>query len=228
MPDPLADLARLEGVPSALASARDAVDAVLRDRGRRQLSAETQAQARVAAARASAELTGDPETWLVGSLRLVAELSALAPLIRVAPAQVLARTHTLLARGVLADADLGRTDVTPGREARLAGLVELLTGPTAAPSMLVAAVAHAELVAIRPFGAASDLVARAVERLVLVQAGIDPQAVVAVEAGHLASGTVYRSRLAAYEEGTVAGVGAWVRHCADAVSYGAELVSARR
>ena len=35
VPDPLADLARLEGVPSAVAAALAAVDVVLRDRGQR-------------------------------------------------------------------------------------------------------------------------------------------------------------------------------------------------
>ena len=38
--DPLADLARFEGVASAVAAATDAVDAVLRDRGLRKISEE--------------------------------------------------------------------------------------------------------------------------------------------------------------------------------------------
>ena len=38
--DPLADLARFEGVASAVAAATDAVDAVLRDRGLRKISDE--------------------------------------------------------------------------------------------------------------------------------------------------------------------------------------------
>ncbi|MCW2811340.1 MAG: hypothetical protein JWP61_1798 [Friedmanniella sp.] len=225
MSDPLADLARLEGVPSALAAARDAVDAVLRDRGRRRFSPEVQTRVRVAGARASAELSGDPDRWLVGSLRLSAELPQLASLVRVAPAQVLARSHTLLARGVASDDQLGRTSLPEAGEGRLGGLLQLLVGSTAAPSLLLAAVAHAEVASVRPFGDASGLVARAVERLVLVQAGIDPQAVVAVETGHLASGAAYRARLADYQSGTAAGVGAWIRHCADAVTYGAEQLA---
>ena len=40
VPDPLTDLARLEGVPSGLAAARDAVDVVLTDRGLRSVSAD--------------------------------------------------------------------------------------------------------------------------------------------------------------------------------------------
>jgi len=39
-PDPLRPLAELEGVPSGMASARDAVDALLRDRGLRMRTPE--------------------------------------------------------------------------------------------------------------------------------------------------------------------------------------------
>ena len=55
--DPLADLARFEGVPSAVAAATDAVDAVLRDRGLRKITDEQLSQALLAGARANAELT---------------------------------------------------------------------------------------------------------------------------------------------------------------------------
>ena len=91
--DPLADLARFEGVPSAVAAATDAVDAVLRDRGLRKITDEQLSQALLAGARANAELTGDPARWQIGALRLSAELASLAALIRVAPAQALARAH---------------------------------------------------------------------------------------------------------------------------------------
>lgn len=43
--DPLTDLARLEGVPSGLAAARDAVDVVLTDRGLRSIVPEQVATA---------------------------------------------------------------------------------------------------------------------------------------------------------------------------------------
>ena len=43
--DPLADLAHVEGVPSAVAAATDAVDAVLRDRGLRKITEEQLSQA---------------------------------------------------------------------------------------------------------------------------------------------------------------------------------------
>jgi hypothetical protein len=68
--DPLADLARVEGVPSAVAAATDAVDVVLRDRGLRKITDEQLNLALLAGARANAELTGDPARWQIGALRL--------------------------------------------------------------------------------------------------------------------------------------------------------------
>jgi len=108
VPDPLADLARLEGVPSAVAAARDAVDAVLRDRGMRVIPAEQSAGALLAGARASAALSPDPERWFAGAVRLSTELISLSGLIRVAPGQAIARAHALVARGVVPDEELGR------------------------------------------------------------------------------------------------------------------------
>jgi len=91
--DPLADLARFEGVASAVAAATDAVDAVLRDRGLRKITDEQLSQALLAGATANAALTGNPDQWRVGALRLAAELTPLAALIRVAPGQAMARAH---------------------------------------------------------------------------------------------------------------------------------------
>ncbi|HKN42857.1 MAG TPA: hypothetical protein VJW23_02960, partial [Propionibacteriaceae bacterium] len=78
--DPLTDLARIEGVASAVAAATDAVDAVLRDRGLRKISEEELRRARLAGARANAALTARPDEWQVGALRLSAELGSLATL----------------------------------------------------------------------------------------------------------------------------------------------------
>ncbi len=173
--DPLADLARLEGVPSAVAAAVAAVDAVLRDRGLRTISGETRAAALATSATASAELTTDPARWLVGSLRLSAELAELAPLIRVAPAQALARAHAVVARGEVADDDLGRVLDRPGVGPRMQGLSALLTTPTLASAAVLGAVVHAELVTVAPFGEANGLVARAAEHLVLDGVRTRPQ-----------------------------------------------------
>ncbi len=228
VPDPLAVLARLEGVPSAVAAAIDAVDAVLRDRGQRTLASETVAASLLRGARASAALTGDGERWLPGAVRLSAELATLAPTLRVAPAQALARAHVLVAHGHVPEAELGRVrdDAVTGE--RLAGLTALLTGTSSASAVVLGAVVHAELVDSAPFGTGDDVVARAAEHMVLVAAGVDPRGAVAVEAGHAETPEAYRAALTAYREGTLAGVRAWLLHCTAALARGAELSSLHR
>lgn len=223
MPDPLADLARLEGVPSAVVAARDAVDAVLRDRGMRAISSEQSASALLAGARASAALTDEPDRWLPGSVRLSTQLLALSELIRTSPGQALARVHALVARGCVPDDDLGR--IRPGEEvaARLLGVNVLLTGSTTASVIILAAVVHAELATVAPFGSADTIVARAAEHLVLVAGGVDPRAVIVPEAGHLALRPGYLAALAGYRDGSVAGVRGWLLHCCQALAYGAEV-----
>jgi hypothetical protein len=88
--------------------------------------------------------------------------------------------------------------------------------------MVVAALVHGELLAMRPFGSADGVVARAAERLVLVVRGIDSRAVGVPEVGHHAAGAAYHTAARAYSLGTTAGVGAWLRHCCDAYARGAE------
>jgi hypothetical protein len=221
--DPLADLARFEGVASAVAAASDAVDAVLRDRGLRHVTEEQVSRALLAGARANAALTTDPERWQIGALRVSAELAPLAALIRVAPAQALARAHALVARGVVPDSELGKISSAPGIAARVNSLVDLLTHQTSAPAIVAGAVAHAEIAVVAPFAEASGLIARAAEHLVLIAAGLDPYGVIVVEAGHAASGETYSSALEAYADGSVSGVRAWLLRCAAAVARGAEL-----
>lgn len=223
MPDPLADLAHLEGVGSAVAAAVSAVDAVLRDRGLRVITPEVRAAALAASAEATAELTGDRERWLLAALRLSAAFADLAPLIRVAPAQALARTHAISARGLVADDDLGRVVDRPGARARMQGLAELLTAPTGASAVMLAAVVHAEIATVAPFVESSDLVARAAEHLVLIDTGIDPRGVIVVEAGHGVDPAAYASALRGYTEGGATGVRDWLLHCARALARAAEL-----
>jgi hypothetical protein len=223
VPDPLADLARFEGVASAVAAATDAVDALLRDRGLRNVTEEQLSQALLAGASANAALTEDPQRWRIGALRLSAELASLAALIRVAPAQALARAHSLVARSVAPDSQLGKIGAEPHMAARMNSLGELLTRQTSAPAIVVGAVAHAEIAVVAPFGDASGLIARAAEHLVLIAAGVDPYGVIVVEAGHAESGPTYSKALEAYAEGSVAGVKEWLLRCAAAVARGVEL-----
>lgn len=223
MPDPLTDLARLEGVPSGLAAARDAVDLVLTDRGLHAMSAEQVAAALLTGARASAQLTEDPQHWMAGAIRLSTELPGLAAVLRVAPGQALARAHTLAAYGVVADEELGRLRESREVTARVAGLTELLTARSEAPALVLAAFAHAEIATVAPFGTADGLVARAVERMVLISSGFDPRGVIVTEVGHLRRQEDYLRLLSGYQGGSVAGVRDWILHVAQAAVDGAEV-----
>ena len=57
-PDPLAALASLEGVGSAMAGTRDGIDALLRDRGLRRTTSDMAAESLLLGAHASAVLEG--------------------------------------------------------------------------------------------------------------------------------------------------------------------------
>ena len=235
-PDPLARLAALEGVPSALAAARDGIDAMLRDRGLRRTSPETTTESLLRGAAASAVLEGSASTLgdvregrgddvAADAVRVSTELLGLAPLLSRAPLQALARIHALAAGGLPVD-QRGRP--RPGGADRLRGVAELLTGPTAAPALLVAAVVHAELATAAPFPSHNGLVARAAERLVLVQRGVDEKSLVVPEAGHLALRAAYESNLRGYAEGGPAGVHSWLLYAAEAYAAGAEASPLRR
>lgn len=238
--DLLASLARLEGVPSAVAASRDSVDAVLRDRGLRAVAADTSAQALVAAARANAALAAgdddgpatDSSTLEGATVRLYTEIVDVSRLIRVAPGQAIARAHAVFGRGILADDQLGRARDDPDVAGRMASVNQLLTAATSASVIVVAGIAHAELVSCRPFTAGSGVVARAVEHMILIDGGIDSPAVTIPEAGHgmVADDTAgpaqvngYREALENYRSGTADGARRWLLHVADAVARGAEL-----
>ena len=87
---------------------------------------------------------------------------------------------------------------------------------------MTAAVAHAELRAIAPFGAHDALVARAVERLVLVVKGVDPTSLTVPEAGHAAMAQRYESTVQRYAEGGAGAAHTWLLYAAEAYAAGAE------
>src|SRR4051812_8748233 len=182
----------LEGVPSALAAARDAVDIRLRDRGHRRTTPDLTTESLLRGAAASASLEGsttDLDSLRSGSgdqvamaaARVNAELLALVPVVSRSPLQALARLHALAAAGSVPDDELGRPRPAQGVAARLQALSEVLIAETSAPAIAVAGVAHAEVATVAPFGSANGLVARALERLVLVARGVDPTSVVVPE-----------------------------------------------
>jgi hypothetical protein len=223
--DPVSDLARLEGVPSAIEAALAAVDLALGDRNHHGTDHDQTVQALLGAARASARLTDDPERWLPGVVRLYTELTALSALVRIAPGQVLARAHALAARDLVSVENLGRPRPDAAVAARLEGLQQLLTTRTEASAVLVGAIAHAEIAVVEPFGVGDGVVARAVEHMVLISAGVDPYGLISCEAGHLARREGYRSALLGYRDGGAPGVRDWLMHCAAALADGAAAIA---
>lgn len=236
--DPLAWLATSEGVPSAYAAARDGIDVVLRDRGLRRTSPETTVESLLRGAHASAVLAGSTSTLAQvragegdevarDAVRLTTELLGLAPTLRTAPRQALARIHAVVSAGSLPAERRGRPRDADGAQ-RLRGVADLLTGQTRAPALLVAAVVHAELATSAPFGSHDGLVARAVERLVAVARGVDEKSLMVPEAGHLALREQYESNLRGYVQGGRAGVHSWALYAAEAWSAAAEASPLRR
>ena len=233
MSDPFLSAASIEGVGSAMAATRDGIDALLRDRGLRRTSPEDTAQSRLlgAASTASLELGEpvDPQELAGGmgaptaraALRLSTELLGLVPVLRQSPLQAFARIHALAASGSVPDDDLGRP-ADPEGAARLGSLARRLTQPTTAPALVVAALAHADIVTSEAFGSHAGVVARAVERLILVERGVDPASVTVPEAGHAQDPRSYRSALAAFSAGSEDGVGQWLRYASLAFARGAE------
>lgn len=171
---------------------------------------------------------------VTAALRLSAELGAVTSVWERAPAQAMARLHVLAAsgrttadrlgrpRGVLDDVEDELSLPAPPAPdvvaARLAGLNQLLSQKTKAPAILLAAVVHGELLALRPFGVADGLVARAAARVVLVSRGLDPKAITAPDVGHLHHREAYVGGARGYLDGDV---GTWLVHCAEAVEHGA-------
>jgi len=215
-----------------MAATRDGIDALLRDRGLRRTTPELTAESLLRGAHASAVLEGSTSTLDVvrhdgggpldrAAVRLSADLLGLVPVLGQSPLQAIARLHTVVAKGEVSDWDLGRPR-DPESAGRLRELARLLTEPTSAPALVVAAVVHAELLAASPFASHNGLVARATERLVLVARGVDPTSLVVPEAGHLAVRAEYESNLRGYRDGGSAGVHSWLLYAAEAYAKAAE------
>ncbi len=235
--DPLAWLVSLEGVPSAYAAVRDGIDVMLRDRGLRRTSPETTAESLLRGAHATAVLEGSSATLAQvrdgegdevahDAVRVSTELLSLAPMVDRSPSQALARIHALAATGLPAEQRGRPRDAESA--ARLRDIAALLTRPTDAPALLVAALVHGEIATAAPFASHNGIVARAAERLVIVARGVDEKSLVVPEAGHLALRAAYESNLVGYAEGGAAGMHAWVLYAAEAFAAGAEASPLRR
>jgi hypothetical protein len=221
--------------------ARVAVDDLRGHRVLRRFAERVSSESALRGARASAALAGvdlpldvvrrtvaaggrlptEGEAVVQGTLRVAAEVGPLQTVWSRAPLQVLARLHTLAASDLVEDSEeLGRP-AAPGAT-RLAALGDVLTAPSAAPALVVAAVVHGEVAAGGAFGRGAGVVARAASRLTLVDRGLDPKAVSVPEVGHVELGRdAYLGALQAYAAGGPDGIAAWVVHCAEAVVLGA-------
>jgi Fic family protein len=128
-------------------------------------------------------------------------------------------------RGLPADlTGLGPAPAAAEVDARLDVLAEVVDAPSssAVPGLLVAAVAHGELLALRPFEHGNGVVARAVFRHLLVREGVDVVGVVVPEVAWTAQPLPYVATAAGFATGTADGVAAWLRWCAAAVVRGAQ------
>ncbi|MFI6997145.1 oxidoreductase [Nocardia sp. NPDC050175] len=236
MTDPLQPLVDLPGVRAAADRARDALAEVHRHKANRRGWPTTAAEAAVRAARSSAAIdggstelpadgqVGDP--ILAGSLRVGQALDgdALRNLVGTwqrAPLQALARLHLLAAADLVDDEEsLGRPRADAGVAERLDLLVQAVLG-SSAPAPVIAAVVHGELLALRPFGTADGVVARAASRLVSVSSGLDPHSLGVPEVFWLRRRQAYLDAAAAFGSGAADAVGSWVMLCCGALEDGA-------
>ena len=210
-----------------MAATRDGIDALLRDRGLRKTAPDLTTRSLLLGAQASAALEGSVADWdneeydepALAAIRVSTELLGLVPTLGNSPSQVLARLHTLAAVGTVPDDELGRPRA--GTSERVAELSKLLLAPTTAPALVVAAVAHAELVTVAPFVSHNGIVARAMERLLIVARGVDPTSLVVPEAGHLSLRAEYESNLRGYRDGGTKGVHSWLLYASTAYAAGA-------
>jgi hypothetical protein len=236
-PDPLIWLTELEGVPSAFAAARDGIDALLRDRGLRRTTPEQTTESLLLGAHASAVLEGSSSTLdevrsghadetAHAALRVSTGVLSLVPVVGFSPLEALARLHSLAGKGVVDDDALGRP-VSSDAADRMRQLSATLTA-TSVPALMVGALVHAEVLTVAPFASHNGIVARAAERLVMVARGVDPASVVVPEAGHLALAREYESNLRAYRDGGAAGLQAWLRYAAEAVTAAVEVSPVRQ
>ncbi|MFR9752613.1 oxidoreductase [Nocardia sp. 004] len=236
MTDPLQPLLDLPGVLDAADRARIALAEVHRHKANRRGWPTTAAEAAVRAARSSAAIDGGStelpadgrvaDPILAGSLRVGQALDGEALRNSVAtwqraPLQALARLHLLAAADVVPEQEsLGRPRSAPGIAERLDLLAQTVLG-TQVPAPVIAAVVHGELLALRPFGTADGIVARAASRLVAVSSGLDPHSLGVPEVFWRSRRQAYLDAATGFGTGDPDAVGSWVIFCCGAFEDGA-------
>lgn len=233
--DPLAPLAELPGVADASERVREALGKAHRHPVNLRGWPATAAEAAVRAAQASSMLDrGAPRfpaeglvsgPILAGALRVAEVLeggqTALIGVWQRAPLQALARLHALAAADLVEADALGRPRVQDDVANRLDLLAGLLTGGSAAPAPVLAAVAHGEMLTLKPFGSADGVVARAVSRLVTQASGLDPHGLGVPEVYWMRHVGEYRAAAQQFATGTADGLRQWVLLCCRALEEGA-------
>jgi hypothetical protein len=247
-PDPLDDLPLNDATSTLLSATRDEIDSVLWDRGIRTKAAEVAAASVMRGARDSAAIDGadsavvddSPMGRILGNAQiLTARVPALVDTWSIAPLQVLAELHAIASQGFTPDTERGRPrsgddvrdplnmGVLPPADVigpRLAGLATVITSSTS-PALLIAAIVHGELSALRPFEVGSGLVARASVRLVMASKGIDPSMFTIPEHGMFELGRpAYVAAIREYSAGTPEGINAYLTWFATALAMGAKAV----
>ena len=246
--DPLSNLLSIPGVVSECEATLKAIDELMWNRTVRRHKDALIPYTRRISGFATAALDGaqmpkdptmEPEVSPMGSLSDKGLLvTAEADLQRLAfksePLKVLARLHTF----VSTEEDRGRPRTTndvndplrlgslPPHEVlqeRLSQLADLVI-ESKTSSILIAAIAHAELAALRPFSQGSYLVARASTRLILGARDVDNDGLVMSEYGAFLLGRpAYVKALTGYVSGTRDGVSAWIAWQGEAIRRGIEM-----
>lgn len=169
----------------------------------------------------------DPlERTVAAALRATAATEAIRGLVTAAPRQALARLHVAAMSDLLPADQVGRprregedcrelTELGAAPSAqeanvRLGGLLQLLAQSDQLPTLVVAAVVHAELMTARPFVRGNAIVARAFERALIWGTGLDPTGVAVPEQAHHSLATDYQGGLSAYASGDPEGVRLWI------------------
>ena len=233
--DLLAPLLDLPGVANAAESARTALGKAHRHRANLRNWPVSAAESAVRGARSSSALDGggiqlhaasvSEDPVLAGALRAGQATEGGATNLvgawQRAPLQALARLHALAAADLVEESHLGRPRQSPEVVARLDLVTRLVTGGSAAPAPLLAAVVHGEVLTLAPFGSADGVVARSVSRLVTIASGLDPHGLGVPEVFWLRRADEYRAAAAGFETGQPEGVGAWLLMCCRALEDGA-------
>ena len=223
-------LLELPGVVAAADRARDALSAVHRHPANLRGWDKTATEASWRAGRSSAAIDGGSvelrrdgdfdDPILAGAMRVSQALNGdslvtLTSVIRRAPAQALARLHTLAAADLVDDPeDLGRPRSGTDVAERLNLLGQLTTGATSVPAPVLVAVVHGELLAVDAFPAANGVVARAASRL-------DPHCLGVPEVTWFKRVGEYRTLATNFGAGTESGLRDWIIFCCEALEAGA-------